>query len=154
MARKIFRRRPNGSSSVVKLSGNRRKPYGARVFNGYNTVTSMPQQKFIGYFETWEEANNALTLYNLQANKEISTSEIKDISPKVYLSQPLLLTVIFQKKNRYCGFSHPVFIISNVRFKSLRICSLSSGLRINFITDAFVTLNSKDCKRITSSSLG
>lgn len=84
MARKNFRRRPNGSGSVVKLSGNRRKPYGARVFNGYNAVTGMPLQKFIGYFETWEEANNALTLYNLQANKEISASEIKDISPKVY----------------------------------------------------------------------
>ncbi len=84
MARKNFRRRPNGSGSVVKLSGKRRKQYGARIFNGYNSETGMPKQKFIGYFETWEEANEALTLYNLEAKKEISSNEVRELSPSAY----------------------------------------------------------------------
>lgn len=84
MARKNFRRRPNGSGSVVKLSGKRRKQYGARIFYGYNSETGMPLQKFIGYFETWDEANNALTLYNLATKKEISDNDIKNISPAAY----------------------------------------------------------------------
>lgn len=84
MTRKNFRRRPNGSGSIVKLSGKRRKQYGARIFDGYNSETGMPLQKFIGYYETWDEANNALTLYNLAAKKEISDNEIKNISPATY----------------------------------------------------------------------
>jgi integrase len=52
----------NGFGGIVKLGGNRRKPYGARV-----TVTwkeGKQKYKYIGYFETPKEALAALVDYN------------------------------------------------------------------------------------------
>ena len=62
MKRKSFRL-PNGYGSVVKLSGNRRKPYWARITAGYN---DKGQQIFktLGYFPTREEALYELAKYN------------------------------------------------------------------------------------------
>lgn len=54
---------PNGYGSVHKLSGNRRKPYRARVTDGWD-----PDGKqiylTIGYFETRQDALKALGLYH------------------------------------------------------------------------------------------
>ena len=56
-------RRPNGYGTVVKLSGNRRRPYMVRKTAGYN---EKGQQIFtvIGYYATQEEALHALAEYN------------------------------------------------------------------------------------------
>ena len=62
MKRKSFRL-PNGYGSVVKLSGNRRKPYWARITAGYNDK-GQQIYKTIGYYATREEALYALAKYN------------------------------------------------------------------------------------------
>ena len=56
-------RLPKGAGSVVKLSGNRRRPYCARKTVGY---TEKGYQKFliVGYFETYLEGLGALMKYN------------------------------------------------------------------------------------------
>lgn len=60
---------PNGYGSVYKLSGNRRKPWAARVTTGWtidiNTKKSKQEYKFIGYYETRKEALKALADYNI-----------------------------------------------------------------------------------------
>ena len=60
---------PNGYGSVFKLSGNRRKPWAARVTAGWandpKTKKSKQLYKFVGYYETRKEALKALADYNV-----------------------------------------------------------------------------------------
>ncbi len=76
---KRYKRRPNGSGSVYKLSGNRRKPYVASVCIGTNAETGKAIQKPIGYFETYEQAENALVMHRLNDNTIFTTKEIKEM---------------------------------------------------------------------------
>lgn len=55
-------RMSNGFGGVVKLGGNRRKPYGARVTVSWKD--GKQKYKYIGYFETPKEALAALVDYN------------------------------------------------------------------------------------------
>lgn len=59
---------PNGYGSVYKLSGNRRKPWAARITDGWEndekTKRSKQIYKFIGFYETRKEALLALADYN------------------------------------------------------------------------------------------
>lgn len=59
-----MKRLPKGYGSVYKLSGNRRKPYTARIQDGYNPATGMPKYKYLGYYETNAEALQALADYH------------------------------------------------------------------------------------------
>ena len=56
-------RNPNGFGSVVKLSGNRRKPYAVRKTVDYDD-RAYPVYAVIGYFETRKEAMIALSKFN------------------------------------------------------------------------------------------
>nr|DAK65814.1 MAG TPA: Integrase [Caudoviricetes sp.] len=54
---------PNGYGTVVKLSGNRRKPYAVRKTIGFNKK-GYPIYQSIGYTETREKGMEMLALYN------------------------------------------------------------------------------------------
>ena len=86
MARKVtYKRRPNNSGTVVKLSGKRRKPYCAKITSEeYDLVTGKKKQVTIGTFETEFEALNALSLYHLTVNKQINDDEAKELSPDIF----------------------------------------------------------------------
>lgn len=56
-------KRPNGAGTVKKLSGNRRKPYAAMITTGWNPDTGRQQVKYIGYYDSYEEAELALAVY-------------------------------------------------------------------------------------------
>lgn len=62
MKRKSFRL-PNGYGSVVHLSGNRRRPFWARITAGYNDK-GQQIYKSIGFYATREEALYELAKYN------------------------------------------------------------------------------------------
>ena len=80
-----YKRRPNGSGTVVKLSGRRRKPFCARVtLDERNPINGEKKQLVIGTFETYQEALNALSLYSLTKNNTISKKEAMEIDPEVY----------------------------------------------------------------------
>lgn len=57
-------RNANGQGGVSKLSGNRRKPYVARVTVSYNKETGSQVYKTLGYFKTRQEGQEALMKYN------------------------------------------------------------------------------------------
>lgn len=57
-------RRKNGSGSVVKLSGKRRKPFAVRTPSTLDLEKGAFVFKYLGYFETVDEANVALANYN------------------------------------------------------------------------------------------
>lgn len=56
-------RNPNGYGSVIKLSGNRRRPYMARKTDGFDD-RGHPKYKAIGYAATREEAMIMLAQFN------------------------------------------------------------------------------------------
>ena len=59
--KRVFRN-PNGYGSVVKLGGNRRKPFASRVTTDW--VDGKQVYKYIGYYERREDAMAALADYN------------------------------------------------------------------------------------------
>lgn len=80
-----YKRRPNGSGTVVKLSGRRRKPFCAKVTLDERNLTNGEKKRLvIGTFETYQEALNALSLYSLTVNNTISKKEAMEIDPEVY----------------------------------------------------------------------
>lgn len=80
-----YKRRPNGSGTVVKLSGRRRKPFCAKVTLDERNLTNGEKKRLvIGTFGTYQEALNALSLYSLTVNNTISKKEAMEIDPEVY----------------------------------------------------------------------
>lgn len=79
---KSFKRRPKGSGTTYKLSGNRRRPYVAAVTLGTDEETGRQIQKPIGYFASEIEALNALSAYNMnpsEFNNQIRTITVGEI---------------------------------------------------------------------------
>lgn len=80
-----YKRRPNNSGTVVKLSGKRRKPFCAKISNTErDIITGKKKQIVIGTFETELEALNALSLYYLTNKKTITDKEADTIAPDLY----------------------------------------------------------------------
>ena len=80
-----FRRRPNNTGTVVKLSGKRRNPYCARVMSDErDIITGKKKQICIGTFATREEALNALALYSLKRTSAITNEEARSLAPDIF----------------------------------------------------------------------
>lgn len=80
-----FRRRPNNTGTVVKLSGKRRNPYCARVMSDErDIITGKKKQVCIGTFATREEALNALSIYSLKKSSSITNEEARNLAPDLY----------------------------------------------------------------------
>lgn len=80
-----FRRRPNNTGTVVKLSGKRRNPYCARVMSDErDIITGKKKQVCIGTFTTREEALNALSIYSLKRSNAITNEEARNIAPDLF----------------------------------------------------------------------
>lgn len=109
-----FKRRPNNSGTVVKLSGNRRKPYAAKItLDERNPVNGEKKRLVIGTFETREEALNALSLYSLTQSKKITNEEAREVAPDLYT----LLQRKTQKKTP--TFADIFYILFDEDFSSL-----------------------------------
>lgn len=63
MTRRKKLKRKNGTGGVVYLGKNRRNPYGARIFDGYNENGNM-KYKYIGYADSYDNAYDLLRDYN------------------------------------------------------------------------------------------
>ena len=56
-------KRANGTGTIVKLTGNRRRPYAIKITLGY-TEEGKHQYKYLSYHKTYREADRALAEYN------------------------------------------------------------------------------------------
>lgn len=72
---------PNGFGSVVKLSGKRRRPYGALVTVGF-ADNGKQKRKFIGYSETFKGANKLLLEYGDNPNLFDNNFTLKEVYDK------------------------------------------------------------------------
>lgn len=80
-----FKRRPNNTGTVVKLSGKRRNPYCARVMSDErDIITGKKKQVCIGTFATREEALNALSIYSLKKSNTITNEEARNLAPDLF----------------------------------------------------------------------
>lgn len=80
-----FRRRPNNTGTVVKLSGKRRSPFCARVMSDErDIITGKKKQICIGTFATREEALNALSIYSLKRSNAITNEEARNLAPDLF----------------------------------------------------------------------
>ncbi len=86
---------PNGYGSVTKLSGRRRKPYMARISNGYTHDLEhdrvIQNRVVLGYFKTKKDALDALADYHAKpydlAKKDMTFQEIYDIVSEKKISK-------------------------------------------------------------------
>lgn len=80
-----FKRRPNNTGTVVKLSGKRRNPFCARVMSDErDIITGKKKQICIGTFATREEALNALSIYSLKRSNAITNEEARNLAPDLF----------------------------------------------------------------------
>lgn len=85
----------NGYGSVVKLSGNRRKPYACRKTVGFNDK-GYPIYKYISYHATKREAEKALKAYN-EDFYELDKKTVKEIY-ELWIQQQ---DYTYKVKNKY-----------------------------------------------------
>ncbi len=78
----------NGTGSIYKLKGKRRKPWAIRI--SYQNETGATKRKYLGYFETKKEAQEVLFTYNKnpllfsgKTFKEIKTLWLSSIKEKI-----------------------------------------------------------------------
>lgn len=78
----------NGTGSIYKLKGKRRKPWTIRI--SYQNETGATKRKYLGYFETKKEAQEVLFTYNKnpllfsgKTFKEIKTLWLSSIKEKI-----------------------------------------------------------------------
>lgn len=80
-----FKRRPNNTGTVVKLSGKRRNPYCARVMSDErDIITGKKKQICIGTFASREEALNALSIYSLKRSNALTNEEARNLAPDLF----------------------------------------------------------------------
>lgn len=73
MARKKRLKMPNGYGSIKHLGKNRRNPYGVYPPAERDENGKLFTPKAIGYTETWEDAYELLTVYNMEKKGKIKT---------------------------------------------------------------------------------
>lgn len=80
-----FKRRPNNTGTVVKLSGKRRNPFCARVMSDErDIITGKKKQICIGTFASREEALNALSIYSLKRSNALTNEEARNLAPDLF----------------------------------------------------------------------
>ena len=78
-------KRANGQGTVVKMTGNRRKPYAIRKVVGWKE-DGRPILKYISYHRTKREAENALNTYNSDPY-QITSKTLADLYKEWYAIQ-------------------------------------------------------------------
>lgn len=119
-------RLPNGFGNVSKLTGNRRKPYRARVTAGWETdETGKRHQQFktIGYYTTKEEGLLALCNYHQNPTKSVEKITFDEVYkrwskihyPKISKSNERGYTAAYE----YCHVLHKL-VFADIRCAHLQ----------------------------------
>ena len=114
----------NGTGSIIKLGGNRRRPYALKITTGY-TIDGKQTRKIIGYYATKKDALNGLLEYNQNKNIFISDMTFKntyDMWSKNHfenISRQTIKTI----KNIYNSY---VFKFNDYKIKDIKLIELQS----------------------------
>jgi len=117
---------PNGFGNVSKLPGKRRKPWRARKTVGWETdyVAMVTRQKFItvGYYETRQEAIQALAAYNLNPYDIQSNITFEEVYEK--WSEKKFEEISRSNKNGYQASFKLCSDICKVKFTDVKLSHL------------------------------
>ena len=101
---------PNGTGTISKLSGNRRKPYVAKKFVGWKSddekMRCTPMYTSIGTFATKREALRALMNYSGSVNKMTFAAVYELWSSEKYDGLSYHLVKSYENAYRYFGPLH------------------------------------------------
>lgn len=118
----------NGTGSIIKLGGNRRRPYALKITTWY-TIDGKQSRKIIGYYATKKDALNGLLEYNQNKNIFISDMTFKNIydmwSKNHFesVSKQTIKTI----KNTYNSY---VFKFNDYKIKDIKLIELQSFINI------------------------
>ena len=118
----------NGTGSIIKLGGNRRRPYALKITTGY-TIDGKQSRKIIGYYATKKDALNGLLEYNQNKNIFISDMTFKNIydmwSKNHFesVSKQTIKTI----KNTYNSY---VFKFNDYKIKDIKLIELQSFINV------------------------
>ena len=93
-------RRANGSGTIIKLTGNRRRPYAIRKIIGWREDGSRII-KYVSYHRTYREAEQALAEYNADPYY-ISKRTLKDVYEEWYKQKEQTVATTTLKNYRVC----------------------------------------------------
>lgn len=121
-----MKRLPKGFGSIVKLSGNRRKPFMARpAIKEYNDKGKPIAPSPIGYYETYIEAMNALTDYNRcpydTTQKDTTFAEVFDAMMK---ESHIANSTAYTYRSMFNGLS----VLHDKRIRELRLRDLQEAV--------------------------
>lgn len=134
-------KRANGTGSIIKLSGTRRKPYTIRLTTDciFNEDANKKAQKrhYLGYYETYEEAERALTEYTLNPYDinagKITLQEIYDAwSKKAFDGASKSTVATYTNAMRYCE-----------KIKDMPICQIKTDIMQSIVDDCQKTSSTK-----------
>ena len=112
-------RRPNGSGSIIRLSGKRRRPYAVRIFDGIELKpdgNGKQKYKYIGYFEKQSEALQFLEKYNTSPVTLVKQSE----EDKKHLFSEIYELYISELKQRPKKLSDQSYASRNSAYNNLK----------------------------------
>lgn len=117
-------RNPNGYGSIIKMSGNRRKPFGVRITVGRKD-NGTQIYKYIGYYTTRQEAMIALAEYNkapydLDANSSTFADVFERFCNSASFSEKV--TSVQNTSYKQCAELH------SLKFKDIRKVHLQSAI--------------------------
>lgn len=118
-------RNANGTGSIVKLKGNRRKPFAAKAPAIYINNSPNPVQKVIGYFKTRKEAMIALSDY-LRAPTNLESVTVNDIIDKIIKHANLSLNT--SKNYRSCYNKYWANTVGDKKMSELKITMFQTVL--------------------------
>ena len=118
----------NGTGSIIKLSGNRRRPYAIRITTGY-TTDGKQNRKIIGYYATRKEALNGLLEYNQNKNIFISDITFKNVYDLWSKSHFENISEQTSKSIRYL-YNTNIYKLNDHKIKDIKLLDLQ-----NFINE-------------------
>ena len=120
-------RNPNGYGSVVKLSGNRRKPYCVRKAVTQWNEKGYPVYEVIGYFPNRKEALQALADYNSDpydlSGKDITFGEVYQLWAEKHY--PTLTDLVVRQYKQVVPHFSQIF---DLPFAKLKVANLQQAL--------------------------
>ena len=113
---------PNGYGSVFKLTGNRRRPWCARITAGWSDEGKQ-QYKTLGYFEKRQDAMTALADYNKNPyDIDLNTITFEEIYEK--WSKKKFETISISRAKSYKSVYNVCAPIHNMKFTDIRTVHL------------------------------
>lgn len=111
-------KRPNGSGSIYKLPGKRRRPYAVRIFDGIEIKedgNGKVKYKYLGYFEKQSDALQFLEKYN---SSPVTIAKPKQETNKHKFSE--IYDLYIQELQKTKELSYQSYKSRNAAFKNLK----------------------------------